>query len=543
MMSLHKLAYFSVILFAFHGVLIAHEFSESWTARYSGPDSLNDNAIGIAIDSTGCIYVTGFSETAPTYAEDYATVKYNSSGIQQWVALYDGPGNSSDSPSAIVVDASGDILVTGWSVGNSTEKDYATVKYDPNGSQQWVARYNGPANDIDRATAIAMDLTGNLFVTGYSEGVGTSLDFATIKYDSEGEQQWVARYDGPGSCSDEALDIAVDAGGNIYVAGDSSGDSICNYTTVKYNPDGEQQWVAFYYGPMDVSIPSAIAADAFGNVYVTGSSMGIDTANDYATIKYNSEGELQWVARYDGPSNGDDCANGLVLDQDGNVFVTGLSWGMLYDYATIKYNSSGEQQWVARYNGPCSGIDSGTDIALDSAGNLYVTGYSQGDGTSNDYATIKYSSSGEQQWVARYNGPANAQDLAISMALDASCNVCITGRSMGIGSNYDFATVMYDSYTGISENEPPVVPEMDLHVDHNPVRETAIISVVLAEPSQCTLEVFDFSGRLIETLHSGLLSEREHAVTWQASRVPVGVYLIKATAGFQQVTSRLAVVR
>ena len=158
--------------------------------------------------------------------------------------------------------------------------------------------------------------------------------------------------------------IAVDCSGNVYVAA-----CVCwftnggyNYTTIKYDSSGTQQWYAVYNGPAlgmnKTDQPVKMAIDNFQNVYVTGYSMGDTTYNDIATVKYNSSGIQQWVARYNGPGNRGDSATGLAIDNFGNVLVTGASWGgdsTGYDFVTIKYNSLGEQQWVSRHNGTNSG--------------------------------------------------------------------------------------------------------------------------------------------------------------------------------------------
>ena len=152
----------------------------------------------------------------------------------------------------------------------------------------------------------------------------------------------------------------------------------------------------------NAKLEGGIAVDGLGNVYVTGSSMGSGSASDYATVKYNSSGAQQWVARYNGPANGEDVAYAITRDSAGNIYVTGSSLGLGtgLDFATIKYNSSGVQQWTKRYNGPANGEDIAYAITVDSAGNVYVTGSSSGGGSGLDYATVKYSSSGTQLWVA-----------------------------------------------------------------------------------------------------------------------------------------------
>ncbi|GAG64817.1 unnamed protein product, partial [marine sediment metagenome] len=244
---------------------------------------------------------------------------------EQWVARYNGPGNWWDCAYAIALDNSGNIYVTGESYDSDTWPDYATVKYDSSGVEQWVARYNGPGDSYDRAHAIALDNSGNIYVTGQSIGSGTNYDYATVKYDSSGVEQWVARYNGPGNSWDYAYAIALDNSGNIYVTGYSGGSGTYeDYATVKYDSSGVEQWVARYNGPgNDWDRAYAIALDNSGNIYVTGGSRGSGTYVDYATVKYDSSGVEQWVARCNGPGDSLDYAYAIALDNSGNVYVTG----------------------------------------------------------------------------------------------------------------------------------------------------------------------------------------------------------------------------
>jgi uncharacterized delta-60 repeat protein len=425
-----------------NSVLFGSSFSvrQAWVAPYTGV--FDDEATGIAVDRLGNVYVTGFSGAPDYYA--YVTIKYNASGQEEWTAAYADP-NSINFATAIAVDNSGNVYVTGVSGSfDSGNDDYATIKYNSAGEEQWVARYDGPASGNDGATAIAVDDSGSVYVTGSSFGSGTDVDYATIKYDSSGQQQWVARYNGPANGGDDAVAIAVDSSHNVYVTGFSLGAGTSqDYATIKYDSSGQQQWVARCNGSGNgFDEATAIAIDGLGDVYVTGGSPGSDGITAYATIKYNAAGQEQWVARYNGPGTGSNEASAVGLDSAGNIYVTGSSFGVngTYDYATIKYNAVGQEQWVSRYHGPGDLDDFAIAMAVNSSGDVYVTGESSG-----DYATIRYNSSGQEQWVARYNGPENFDDYATAIAVDRLGNVYVTGAThqSDVYYDYDFATIKY----------------------------------------------------------------------------------------------------
>lgn len=440
-----------------------------WIKRFSYTTDAWDTSYSVAVDGSGNIYVTGKSSVDPLLPFDYATIKYNASGEQQWSSRYDGFSEGDDIAVSVAIDGSGNVFVTGRSQGNSY--DIVSIKYNSSGSQQWLERFNGTGNADDAAEAMVIDSYGNVYITGYSTGSYSGKDFITIKYNSAGVQQWVSNYNGNGNGEDIAHSIKVDVYGNVYVTGRSKQNGASTdfaFATVKYNSSGVQQWAAIYNGPAyDWDEKYSLVVDGDGNVFVTGKSKGLanffgNSLFDYLTLKYNSSGVQQWEARYNGPGNDNDEAYSIVIDEENNIYITGRSIGngANYDYATIKYNSSGIQQWLERYDN--GNIDEAYSIAIDISGNVYVTGGSFEATGSNklDYLTIKYSqsvndkyssplsnysqNSFSQEWVQRYNDTTgfyfeDSRDIAV----DKQGNVYVTG--FRYNNNYDYLTVKYNS--------------------------------------------------------------------------------------------------
>lgn len=428
---------------------LENESEELWVSRYNGPADGNDWAKALVVDGFGNIYVTGESE-GKTTGKDVATIKYNGKGNALWVKRYNGPVNGDDWGAFLAIDESGNVYLAGGSEGEGTGLDYLTIKYTPSGEVIWMKRYNGSGNSSDRASALAIDDSGNVYLTGESEGEGSGFDYATVKYDKNGEIVWVRRYNGSENRNDCAYALAVDAYGNVYLTGYSYGGSTrSDYLTLKYNTSGDLLWVKRFDGSQNsVDRAYALAVGISGDVYVTGYSHGDQTDKNILTIKYNSYGKLLWTKRYNGSANGLDWTHALTLDSSGNVYVAGQSHGVVTgsDFVTIKYNPSGDTLWVRIYEGPGNhnDWDLAHAIVVDDFGSIYVTGESQGTGTDLDYATIKYDLSGDLLWVRRYNQPSI--DNAFALAVDPSGNVYVTGFSYGPGTTSDYATIKYGQF-------------------------------------------------------------------------------------------------
>jgi uncharacterized delta-60 repeat protein len=512
-----------------------------WLARYSAPGGGNSQVTAMSTDSRGNILVTGYS--SGTWW-DVATVKYSPSGRQLHVARYNGPMGGDDVPQAMAVDASGNVYVAGYTDGNGQYNyDFLTVKYDSTLTQQWVRTYAGEFNiGLDEAFAVAAGPAGSVYVTGDSFEASTDHDYATIKYDAGGNQLWVRRYNGPGNQGDGGNSIAVDEIGNAYVTGISNQSSSglnMDVATVKYGPTGVLDWVRRYDGPAssrDIGI--RLILDPSRNVYVTGASGGVGTRDDMVTIKYAQDGTERWVRRYNGPGNSFDASLAIALVPGDGVCVTGYDVRPEgdADYATIRYNDAGDKMWVATYNGPVDGYDEGQAVAADADGNIYVTGYSDGGSVmvNYDYATVKYDSTGLEQWVVRYNGPGDNIDVAAGILVDADRNVIVSGWSTGTHlTDVDFATIRYHQTDVASAFDPNGSAGSELHLSAapNPFRESTAITFYLPQPADVDLRLFDVEGRAVRDVAHDRLPSGFHSVALSGRGLRAGRYFYRLRAG------------
>lgn len=412
---------------------------EAWVQRYNGPGNRSDQPVAIALDDNGDVIVTGYSYSN-SGGNDYATIKYSSAGVPLWTNRFTGPGNYEDKPTAMAVDGNGDVVVTGW-VGFNGGGSYATIKYSGAGVPLWTNRYNSPWGWSDWATAIAVDDSGDVFVTGRAGGENFYLyyryDYGTIKYSSAGVPLWTNYYNGIIGGQDYASAAGADGSGNVFVTGYSA---MSNYppwitryecVTIKYANTGEPVWTNRF--PTSEG-DKGLAVSSNGNVFVRG--------NGFWLTGYSSAGFPLWTNYYTGSDNKGAQATASTVDAEGNVLVTGYSGSVsnLSDFATIKYSAAGLPLWTNLYNGPGNGADNAYAIAADRHANVFVTGMS-----SSNYLTIAYSSAGVPLWTNSYNGTGTSEDRPTAIAVDGMGNLYVTGYSIGSSTNYDYVTIKYAS--------------------------------------------------------------------------------------------------
>jgi hypothetical protein len=439
----------------FPGIAVAAPGSLLWAKRFGASDTY-DSATSVVVSPDGSrLFVTGTSDSRS------ATVAYDpTTGVKLWAKTYSGSGLGAGSNAIEVSPDSTRVFVTGQSYPATGSSDYATVSYDAStGAQLWAKRYNGTGNMEDSALAIAVSPDGSqVFVTGESYGGTTSSDYATVAYEAAtGNKQWVRRYNDTvnGGDSATAVNVAPD-GSLVFVTGLITGStSAYDYTTVAYMAStGKTLWTKRYDGPgggWDQAHALGVSPDG-STVFVAGYSEGVTLEGDFATLAYDaSTGDRLWTKRYNGPEDGGDGVDALGVSPDGSqVFVTGPSFQSSgYDYATVGYDAStGAQMWATRYNGPGDWYDYPRALKVSPDGSqVFVTGYSIGSTSDEDYATLAYdASTGAKLWLRRYNGPGDGVDeaTALDVTPDGS-EVVVTGSSAGSTGPYDYATLAYDA--------------------------------------------------------------------------------------------------
>ncbi|MBV6477523.1 MAG: hypothetical protein HGGPFJEG_00262 [Ignavibacteria bacterium] len=415
-----------------------------WVSRFNGALNQYDIAMDIVIDANENNYITGQTDGA-TFSGDMATLKYSSNGSFQWMKKYAGSSSVEDAGKEIALDTSGNIYVSG-KTNTGSGLQFIGIKYNSNGDSLWTRLYDFGTSLYEDAKAMVLDKDFNMIITGDCN----NLDMGTVKFSSSGILQWGRVFYAAQLIGDFTNSIVNDKNGNVYMAGKSrvsqNGDQ---FTLIKYNPEGIQVWYKSYGVQLfdNFDAARAMTIDTAGYIYVTGTSVSRfnNLTMDYLTFKFDTSGNQLWYATFNGGGNREDDARAIATDNSGNIYVTGQSVGatLFGDYCTVKYSSTGAKLWERYYNGTGNGVDYAYDVTTDQSGNVYVTGQIAGNGSNDDIATVKYSSTGTELWVQRFNGTGSGTDIANNVETDFAGNVYVSGSTYSTGTGYNSILIKY----------------------------------------------------------------------------------------------------
>jgi hypothetical protein len=275
------------------------------------------------------------------------------------------------------------------------------------------------------------------------------------------------------------------------------------------------------------------------------------------TIKYDPNGVQQWINRYHGPSAGGEGAYSVQTDELGNVYVAGSVNGPYWgqgesdaDYATVKYNSAGDELWAAIYNGTTTdqNWDWITAMKLSPTGDVIVTGFSQGETTNLDIVTIAYDSAGNQQWFERYDGGigSNDQPSPSAMALDLEGNIYVGGFAILDPSfTSDMVTIKYSPEPTAVQHTNSGIPENFLLSQNypNPFNPSTTIEFAIPQASYVSLKVYNILGQEVKTLISGFKDAGLHKINFDAKELNSGIYIYKIEANGLTQTRKMTLIK
>jgi uncharacterized delta-60 repeat protein len=463
---------------------------ENWVYNYNGPVNGNDGAWSITYGDDGNIYAAGFS--AVTGNNKFIVISFSPSGDTNWT--FKSPSSSSEIGEArdIIFGPGGCVYAAG-----RITNEFVVVSLDTSGDSNWVYRYSGPGTWTNEAQSLEYGLDGNIYAGGWTARTGgSSSDFAVISLTPAGDTNWTYIHPPQATGYDQVSSLVFGADSNIYVAGginNSAGN--LDFSVVCLTHDGNVDWIYQLNGSMNnFDIANAISYGADGNIYAAG-QIRLGTSNfDLVVVSLSSVGDTNWVYSYDGSAHSFDWAHAITYGQDGNIYVAGsVDEGNSTDIAVLCLDTSGDTNWVYRYDGTEHLSDGGEAIAYGLDGNIYVAGVSQETPYGPEFTIISIDASGNENWIYTYHEQAiDNADLCSDVVFGLDGNVYAAGYSTDSSYNEDFVVVSL-GVTGIEE-------EFSKGKKSGMVNST-ILSGPLQLPKDAKCRVFDIAGREADAVH------------------------------------------
>ena len=427
-----------------------------WQYYYDSGSKGEDYVLDMAIDANLNVYLTGKSHPTFSGIFDCITIKLNAAGVQQWVSRYAVGATSNSYGYAIAVDANDNVYVAGTVDPLSASKSGLVIKYNSSGVQQWADVFNGPAAGDDEAFDIVIAPNGNATACGYisDAAVNGGINSFVKQYDQNGGTVWSDSYSNPAYILPDRLrGLAYNNTGNLFVAGETgnSANNKLDVLVMSYNATGIRQWETIYQDSTSGNDEYLLGNtfDDLGNAYV----VGTDYANGFIT-RVNFDGSQGWRRRWTGPLQfGSEVFNSVAIDNNGGVYTSGRAIypgpdyygnGGLTNMIIAKYSDAGDSLWTYRV---ADSSDASMGFAIATRNGKVVAGGFKTDTAFVDenlyMMVVDTAGNGLYEW--NHNGKGAGITHGQLVRVDAADNVyCATTVDRSYNEGWDVAIVKYD---------------------------------------------------------------------------------------------------
>jgi len=510
--------FFLIILFL--STNIYSQVFQDWIRYYPNTSSTDTTAGGtsLVLDDSNHVYVLGLAIINNVY--NYVLIKYNINGDLIWIRYYNGYNSGGRIPHSISIDKFSNVFITGYDYVNGNYFDYCTIKYSSSGVQQWVQWYDGPVHGIDQANFVNTDAVGNIYVSGFSTVSGNnSFVYTTIKYLQDGSLRWTNSY-GIGSLNTNINSMKTDNNCSVYITGINNNFA----TTIKYDSAGNQIWVNQYPNSSNMSASAkCIVLDETNNVYISGLChiRGSSIQSDCFTIKYSSTGIQQWVKIFNPDSlNGSSMykGNSISLDNSGNIIISGVYNTDQFSstkFFIIKYSNDGNLIWLQKDSNTITNQNNFMD--LDNTNHIYISNSYSKTNYLYTISTTKFDSSGRKMWSINYFDSLASPSC---IKVDFNNNIFLTGNIKD-----KLITIKYSQPLGIIQNNKNILDEYSLFQNYpNPFNTSTVIklNVPIESNNKLVLKIYDALGNNIKNYY--ILKPGQISLLWDGSDYSSGLY-------------------
>ena len=540
------------------------QVSREWVRRFNGPDNRFDIACTMKLDNLSNIIVFGNSASIISQS-DIVALKYSPSGNLLWQASFNGFGNSVDECKSVIVDSDGNSYITGFTSDTNQVIKIVTLKIDGSGNILWSKVFLPADYTQGIGVSIAKDSSGNIYSCGYTRRQNGSFSIAVIKYSSAGDLLGTALFNKTPTSSESPVSICADGAGNIYILGSSNAiGGAYDIMLLKYNSSLNLVWQNTFSGSAvgnDFPVEMLISKD--NRLVVAAAVYNNPGGIDYGIYRYDTSGSLAMQYYYNGSGNDQDYPYAITTDTANNIFVTGSSRNAdtlgSEDFFTMKIDPTAFLIWERRYNGSGMGLDYGASISVDRQGNVFVGGTTDKANFRQQYALLKYTSTGELKWIEEYSKIQLSEDFIYTTIADNSNNIYVTGISFDSTSDYDIATIKYNDLIGITpvSNEIPVNFKLYQNYPNpfNPVTKIKfdIPTSVISEKSDYSnsskfkpivkLVIYNVLGETIDVLVNGELQAGSYEVEFDGSNISSGIYYYKLENNAYRQTRKMVLIK